>query len=176
MSATTGPSLADPLFIFNVVTPSILLLIAILSIFTRPTSSKSETTPDDITPVLVPVVTPRRALIITLLSLAAATYFTDAALLIVRAILSQVWGNFGPVSIAGYVIGVAAFFSLAIIGTWKETNGTNIWQTRRVRVFAAFAIVFEIARIIIVATSGDLKRTCTFVARYRQACTNSRLT
>lgn len=157
MFTTVSSSTSDPLFIFNIVSPSILLILVISTIFTRSTPSKSPPDDEEVTPVLVPVLTPRRGLIITLLSLAAATYFADAALLIVRAILSGVWGDFGPATIAGYVIGVAAFFGLAIVGTWKETSGVDVWQSKRVRAFVAFAVVFEVMRVIVVASSGYLK-------------------
>ena len=145
------------LFVLDVASALVLLLLSFSVAFVRSNPTTKDTGPTEVTPILVPLLTPRRALIRTLVSLVAVTYAADAAVTIVRAVLSGVWDQPGPIRIASYLIGLAAFGTLIILLTWKDYKGVDAWQRRRVRVFAAIALIFELVHVIAVASSGSLK-------------------
>ncbi|KAF8335769.1 uncharacterized protein EI90DRAFT_3047074 [Cantharellus anzutake] len=155
--AIPWPRSYTPLFIFDVASVSVLLLLSFSVAFVRSNPTTKDAAPTEVTPVLVSQLTPRRVLIRTLVSLAAATYAADAAVAILRAVLAGVWDRPGPLGLASYLIGLVAFSTLAILLAWKDYKGIDAWQRRRVRVFAALAIIFGVAHIIVVASSGSLK-------------------
>jgi hypothetical protein len=167
------------LFIYDLVSVAILLFIALSVVFIRPKQSGKKPTKgsattdttteegpsngvdeeeeDGVRAVLVPLTTPRRALIRTLLTLAAATYVADAVIGIVRAVLSGVWDRPGPIGLAHYVAGLFAFGGLAILLTVKDLTGATVaWYARRLRVFAVLAVIFELAHLIVVVATGTL--------------------
>ena len=105
-----------PLSILRVLTPALVLVTALSLIPTRPPSPKS---PSPITSVVVAVHTPRRALILSLLSLASLTFFLDGLTFVIYAVLDKQWPQGTGIEI-GAVEGVIAFAGLAAFGAWKD--------------------------------------------------------
>lgn len=162
MGATTMEIPALPaLLTFDIASTAVLLLLALSVAFVRSASEpKHDPTLDEVTPILVARVQPRRALIFSLLSLAALTYAVDAAVNIARAVLVGKWEKpaSGPVVLVPYLLGLAAFGLLAIILSWKDVSGTGAWARKRVRVFAALAVIVHVAHVILTFTTGHLRR------------------
>ena len=161
--AIPRPRSYPPLFVFDVASASVLLLLSFSVAFVRSNSTAKDSVPTEVTPILVPLLTPRRALVRTLVSLVAATYAADAAVTIVRAVLSGVWDQPDPIRLASYFIGLAAFSTLIILLTWKDYKGVDAWHRLRVRFFAVLAALFELAHVITVACSGSLKGPNSFL-------------
>ncbi|KDQ21393.1 hypothetical protein BOTBODRAFT_25832 [Botryobasidium botryosum FD-172 SS1] len=115
--------------------------------------------PTPITSVVTQVLTPRRPLILTLLSLAAGTYFLDGAFVILRAVLTGHWDPRGVLLVhpmAAPLLGLVAFGGLAILGTWKDIKGYDVWSTRRVKVFVIVAVLLEVLQVVLLGLSGVL--------------------
>ena len=82
----------DAVLSYDLVSGVVVLLLSFSVLFVRSTTTSKNAASDEITPITVPLITPRRPLIPTLLSLAALAYAAYAAVAIVRAILSGVLG------------------------------------------------------------------------------------
>ena len=133
----------------------VLLLTLLASVFPlKPPSESSAVGVADITSVVVATVRPRRALIVFILTFAALTYFLDAILLIVLAIVDHAWQGstreWRGVEIAD-VVGFVAFAGLAITGSVKHVKGAQVWTSTRVKLFTLSAIAFDIAQIVLLA-------------------------
>ncbi|KAF9516641.1 hypothetical protein BS47DRAFT_1483796 [Hydnum rufescens UP504] len=146
-----------PVFLYDLASGVILLLLSFSVLFVRSTPPSKDAASDEVTPIVVSLITPRRSLIRTILSLAALTYAADASVAIVRVILSGTWGTPGPIAVAPFLVGLVAFGLLAIFLSWKDLRGVDVWQRRRVRLFAVLAVLFEFAHLIVVATAGNLR-------------------
>ncbi|KAF8308376.1 hypothetical protein DL93DRAFT_2171132 [Clavulina sp. PMI_390] len=153
---------------YDIASTAVLLLIALTVAFVRPITSSDEAAKrdpalDEVTPILIARLEPRRALVFFLLSLIALTYFADGAVNVIRAILVGSWTRPGPVGLVSYILGLAAFGLLAIFLAWKDVEGGGgvvggAWGRKRVRVFIALATAFHIAHIVLAFTTGHLKR------------------
>jgi hypothetical protein len=149
-----NPSLLA-LFILRVAGTAFLVLQAasLLLIKATPPPDKSP-----ITDVVVRVLTPRRTLIVTLLSLAALTYFTDAVLVIILAVLTRKWQGAQPewkgIGISDF-LGLIAFLTVAILGNVKEGQGKTVWTRSRVKLFAIAACAFDLAIVLLMVTNID---------------------
>lgn len=147
--------------VFDIASTAVLLLLSLTVAFVRPPPEPKDPAPlDEVTPILVARVQPRRALIFSLLSLTALTYFADGAVDVLRAVLVGTWTKSGPVGLVSYILGLLSFGSLAIFLSWKDLQDVSAWGRKRVRVFAALAVTIHVVHVILVAATGHLKRTC----------------
>lgn len=145
---------------FDIVSTAVLLLLSLTVAFVRSSPEAKDPALDEVTPILVAHVQPRRALIFSLLSLTAFTYFADGAVNVLRAVLVGTWTTPGPVGLVSYVLGLLSFGLLAIFLSWKDIQGVSAWGRKRVRIIAAVAVLINVAHVILVAATGHLKRKC----------------
>ncbi|KAG8890731.1 hypothetical protein FRB98_006235 [Tulasnella sp. 332] len=115
-------------------------------------SSYSNENNNPIVNVTVPVKTPRRPWILTILVLSAATYLLDGTVIVLQAVLWKKWeGAYGKWMglEATNVLGLVAFGGLVVIGTWKDAKGEDVWLLRRLNAFALVAVTFAIAEVVL---------------------------
>ncbi|KZS98398.1 hypothetical protein SISNIDRAFT_448616 [Sistotremastrum niveocremeum HHB9708] len=161
------------LFVVRIVGPAVLILTAFSLLFVAQPTKPVEQSP--ITAVVVQVVTPRRSLIITLLSLASCAYFLDGLVIVLVAVIAHVWQStldlWRGLEI-GDVLGLIAFTTLAIVGTVQEARGRLVWTTKRIKFFAATAFAFDLVQLVLLSTSkqfldesrDDTRRVISVVA------------
>lgn len=96
---------------------------------------------------------PRRQLILSLLSIAALTAFLDGTVTVANAIFRHVveaelppWRGIELYSVALLV----AFAGFAVVGSFKDTRGTSIWQSKLLKLFALVALTFDIALAVLI--------------------------
>ncbi len=145
---------ADPLLIALAalrLSPLFLLLLVVTTLGLSPKPPASPSTAS-ITNIVVADVQPRRALILTILIFAALTYLLDTVLVVVISVVDHVRHGSTPqwrgIEVAD-AAGVLAFLSLAIVGSAKENKGVDFWTRKRVKVFAFFALAFDIAHLVL---------------------------
>lgn len=155
------------LVIYDIASTGFLLLLSLTVAFARSINSDSDEHGglDEVTPILVPHIRPRRALVFSLITIAAFTYAADAAVNIIRAILKATWSAPGPIGIVSYLLGFLAFALFGIFLSWKDTHGAGVWQRKRVRLFVVLAVVIQVAHVILAATTGYLKSRFTISCR-----------
>jgi len=146
------------LVIFDIASTAALLLLSLTVAFVRSSPETKDHALDEVTPILVTHIQPRRPLIFSLLTLAALTYLADGAVNVLRAVLVGAWTKPGPIGLVSYVLGLLSFSLLAIFLSWKDIHGANAWGRKRVRVFAALAVLIHVAHVILVVVTGRLKR------------------
>ncbi|CAL1707785.1 unnamed protein product [Somion occarium] len=134
-----------PIFILRVLSPAFVLLSTLSIVPARPSSPPSAS---PITPVVVATRTPRRAVILALLSLSGLTYLLDGLTFVVFAVLSKTWSNFTGIEIAA-IEGLVAFLGLAALGTWKDIKGVDVWSSKRVKFAISAALVLDIAQAVL---------------------------
>ena len=136
-----------PTFVARVLSPSIVLLTTFSLFFSHPQTFRSSS---PITPVVVANDVPRRALILTLLSLVALTYLLDGLFFVVYAVLDNDWPRHSGIPI-NTVTGLVAFSGLAALGAWKEVQGVEVWLLRRVKVAIAAGLALDISLAVMLA-------------------------
>ncbi|OCH90247.1 hypothetical protein OBBRIDRAFT_793486 [Obba rivulosa] len=139
----------SPLFILRIVSPSLVLLATLTVIFTRPPPPQ---TPSSITPVVVATRIPRRALILALLSLSAATYFLDGLTFALYTVFRQNWPQNTGIEYNS-VLGLAAFAGLAALGAWKDVNGVDVWSLKRLKLSIGTSLALDIAQVVLLGLS-----------------------
>ncbi|KZT26798.1 hypothetical protein NEOLEDRAFT_1131838 [Neolentinus lepideus HHB14362 ss-1] len=144
-------TLTEALFAVRVVSPALVLLATLALIPTRPTSQP----PSEITSVVVATRVPRRGAILSLLSLAALTFFLDGLTFAIYALLDKIWPQKTGIEI-GAVIGLIAFGGLAALGSWKDVKGVDVWSLKRVKLGLTAALVLDIAQVVMFALSVKL--------------------
>lgn len=157
----------DPLLIALAalrLSPLFLLLVVVTTLGLSPKPPASPSTAS-ITNIVVADVRPRRALILTILIFAALTYLLDTVLVIVISVVDHVRHGSTPqwrgIEVAD-AAGVLAFLGLAIIGSAKENKGVVFWTRKRVKVFAFFALAFDIAHLVLLLLAIPIfPRECT---------------
>lgn len=136
--------------------PILLLVYALAFVFAKP----AQTASGPITQVVVQVTRPRTAAILSLLSLAAATYFLDGIVIVLTALWTHVWEGhtkeWQGIESAD-IAGLAAFTALLIIGTVKQARGIDIWTRKALKVFVLLAITFDIPQTVLVVLTARLE-------------------
>ncbi|PPQ89526.1 hypothetical protein CVT25_012198 [Psilocybe cyanescens] len=134
-----------PIFVARVLSPTIVFLSAftLFSAHLQPPNS-----PSPITPVVVATTLPRRALILTLLSLISLTYFLDGISFVVFAVLDHHWPSHSGIPI-NTITGVIAFSGLAALGTWKDVHGVDVWSLKRVKVAVAGSLALDLSLAVL---------------------------
>jgi hypothetical protein len=153
-AAASQAAVLTALFAVRVIFPVVLLAIA-LSLYTL----KASATPASETPIVavtVAVTTPRRQLILSILSLVALTYFLDGFALILHSVLSKTWqgtpsenwwkGLWSGLEVEA-LAGLLAAGLLAVISVWKEVQGVPVWLKLRPRIWSVVALAGTIAEV-----------------------------
>ncbi|KAF9529277.1 hypothetical protein CPB83DRAFT_852990 [Crepidotus variabilis] len=139
----------EPIFVARVLSPSLVLLPTLSLFFTSPQPPRATR---EITQVVVASTVPRRAAILSLLSLIALSYFLDGAAFIALAILDHDWPRHTGVPI-NTIAGVVAFSGLAALGSWKDIQGVQVWIMKRIRVAIAASVALDITLAVLLALS-----------------------
>ncbi|TFK75330.1 hypothetical protein BDN72DRAFT_954958 [Pluteus cervinus] len=140
---------ALPLFLVRVISPA-LVLLATLSLITARPQPPSE--PSPITSVVVANRVPRRALILSLLSLSALTFFLDGFTFVIYAVLDKTWPQHTGIDVNS-LVGLIGFAGLAAYGTWKGVNGVDVWGLKRVKTAIAAALALDITLVVLLGFS-----------------------
>lgn len=141
--------LPSPTFLLRVLSPSLVFLVTLSISFLH---SLPPGSPSPITPVVVATAVPRRALILSLLSLTALTYLFDGLAFVVFAILEHIWPHRTGIP-SNTVIGLVAFSGLAALGTWKDVHGTEVWSLRRIKVAVIATLILDIGLTVLLGLS-----------------------
>jgi hypothetical protein len=142
-------ALSLPILIIRVISPTLVLLLTASLVFIHP---PAPTSPSPITSVVVASRVPRRAFILTLLSLSALTFLLDGLTLVTNAVLDKHWPPTTGIEINA-IVGLAAFGGLAAVGSWKDIQGTKVWLSRRVKAVLAAALGFDVVLVILLEMS-----------------------
>lgn len=156
------------LFTVRIVFPLILLAGSLSILLAKPASGQIRLW-DSSTPTAIR--SPRRVLILTILSLIALTYFLDGLALIVHSVVSKTWqgipehGQWWRSEWAGLeiecVTGLLASGLLAIIGLWKEHQNVAVWTTWRPKFWTIVALIGLNIEILLVFSTADLFQKST---------------
>ena len=164
-----APGLLIALFVVRLFFPVALLVTAISLLSVKP----ARRSPSEITPVVVSVTTPRRTLILSLLSLIGFAYFLDGLSLILHSVLTKTWQgtpsqSWGAAQCSGLEIevlgGLLASGLLAIIGVWKETRGVAVWTLKTPRFWTFTALVGTVAEVVLLFLCVQFRRKRTFTS------------
>ncbi|TDL26049.1 hypothetical protein BD410DRAFT_764367 [Rickenella mellea] len=164
--ATLHDALLIALFTTRIVFP-VLLLATALSLLRLKPASPQDASPSPITSVTVAVKTPRRALILSLLSLVALSYFLDGFALILHSLISKTWqgtpehgwwiAQWGGLEVET-LLGLLASGLLAIIGVWKEVERIPVWIKRRVKLWAGIAVDATALEVVLLGLTVDFHK------------------
>lgn len=139
LSFAAAPDL--PVLILRVVSPVLVLLSTLSLLFIDP---PVPTSPSPIIPVVVAKNVPRRAFILTFLSLVSFIFFFDGLTFVIQAVIEKDWPRNTGIE-TNSVVGLIAFAGLAVIGSWKDIQGAQIWTLTRVKLSVIVALVLDIA-------------------------------
>ena len=104
----------------------------------------------------ITVISPRRGLILILLSLVSLAYFSDGLVLILHSVITKTWQgtpDFELGSGSGLwnskwsgldiedVVGLFASSLLSCVGIWKEYQKTAVWTTWRPKLWTIMALI-----------------------------------
>lgn len=145
MELVIPPGLLEASFILRVISPALVFIAAASLLFHR---TQPAGNPSPITSVVVANVVPRRASILSLLSLISVSYFLDGAAFVVFTILDKIWRRHTGIEINA-VIGVAAFAGLAALGAWKDVSGVQVWTLGRIRAAVALALLLDVGLVVL---------------------------
>ncbi|KEP47157.1 vacuolar ABC heavy metal transporter (HMT1) [Rhizoctonia solani 123E] len=147
--------LPEVLFQLRVVESAALLVLLLASPLLKGPSPPQYTTSgtSEITTVVRAVKTPRRQLVVFLLSLAALSAFLDGSVTVGLAIFKHIFETKLPAwkGIEFYSVALlVAFAGFAIIGAFKEARGAPIWQSKLLKLFVLVALVFDVVIAILI--------------------------
>ncbi|TCD69265.1 hypothetical protein EIP91_008200 [Steccherinum ochraceum] len=138
--------------ILRLVSPALVLLSTLSIIPARPPPQD----PSPITSVVVATRAPRRALILSLLSLASFSYLCDGLTFVFFAVVKKTWPHLTGIDI-GAIEGVAAFAGLAALGAWKDVHGVEVWTLKRVRAGVTLSLLVDIALVVLLGLDSRLR-------------------
>ena len=136
------------LFAVRVIAPALIFLSALSVIPAKASSSP----PSPITSVVVKSQVPRRGLILSFLTLASFSYFSDGLTFVVYAVLDKYWPPLTAIEISA-VLGILAYGGLAALGAYKDINGVNIWSFGSVKYAILLALLFDTAQVVLLAVT-----------------------
>ncbi|CAE6523836.1 unnamed protein product [Rhizoctonia solani] len=147
---------SEVLFHLRAADSAALLVLLLTSLLPQNSSKPEPPTTDEnseIMTVVRAVQTPRKQLIVLLLSLAALTALLDGSITVARAIFKHgfetelpAWKGIEFYSIALLV----SFAGVAIISLFKETRGFPIWQSKLLKLFVFVALVFDTLLVVFI--------------------------
>ncbi|KAG8744457.1 hypothetical protein FRC10_010127 [Ceratobasidium sp. 414] len=151
-----APVSPDALFRLRVGESAVLLaLLAISPLLKGPVPPSAEATNghSPIVSVVRAVKVPRRQLILSLLTLAAFTAFLDGTVTVANAIFKHVVETELPPwrGIEFYAVALlVAFAGFALVGSYKDTHGASIWESKLLKTFVFVALVCDIAMAVLI--------------------------
>lgn len=156
MAGHNVPEPALALFIIRILSPTLVLLTTGSLIFSRPLVP---TSPSPITSVVVATRIPRRAAILSLLSLASFTFLFDGLSFVVYTVWNKFWPRCTGIEINS-IVGTVAFSGLAALGAWKDLHGVQVWDMKRVKTSIALALLLDIALVALTGLTTTFKKGC----------------
>ncbi|KAJ7209547.1 mitochondrial half-size ABC transporter [Mycena pura] len=139
--------MASAPFVLRVLAPA-LVCLATLSIL--PATPSPPPSPSAITRVVVPSVIPRRALILSLISLSAFTFLLDGLIFVAFAVIDKSWPQNTGIEYNA-VLGLVAFAGLAALGAWKDIRGVDVWSMKRIKFTVAISSALDLALVVLLA-------------------------
>jgi hypothetical protein len=130
--------------------PAFVFFTAISLFFVHP--SADPISPSSIIPVVVTTRIPRRALILSCLSLAALTYLLDGLTYVVYAVIEKSWHSRTGIELSS-VIGLVACSGLAALGAWKDVQGVEVWLFKRIKASIAISLILDIVQVFLIGQS-----------------------
>jgi hypothetical protein len=143
------PTMEHTLFILRIVSPA-LVVLSTLSII--PARAPPALSPSSITSVVVKTSTPRRALILSFLSLASLSFLADGLTFVIYAVLNKYWPKYTAIEINA-ILGIIAYSGLAALGAYKDIKGVDVWSFRSIKTAVTLALIFDIAQVILLGLS-----------------------
>lgn len=159
MEGHSPAELTLALFIVRIVSPGLVLLVAGSLFFTRPSVP---TSPSPITSVVVATRIPRRAVILSLLSLASLTFLLDGLSFVVYAVLNKFWPQNTGIEVNA-IVGIVAFSGLAALGSWKDVLGVQVWSLKRIKASIASALLLDIAIVVLTGFTTPFREGCAYL-------------
>ncbi|KAF7782451.1 hypothetical protein Agabi119p4_1827 [Agaricus bisporus var. burnettii] len=132
-------------FVLRILSPAFVLFTSLSLLSLRPSSPGSSS---PITSVVVANIIPRRAAILSLLSIVSISYFLDGAAFVVYVVYEKVWPHHTGIEINS-LLGVTAFAGLAALGAWKDVHGAPVWTLRRIKLVVALALLLDLALVVL---------------------------
>jgi hypothetical protein len=157
MFAATNVAISPALLVLRVLSPSLVLFTTISLFTTHPPPPSS---PSPITSVVVATRVPRRALILSCLSLSSFTYLLDGLAFVIFTVINKYWPQRTGIDINS-LIGLVAFAGLAALGSWKDVTGVDVWSLKRVKISIIFSLILDVAQAILYGTSMSKDRAFT---------------
>ena len=136
------------LFVVRIIAPALVFLSTLSVIPTKASSSP----PSPITSVVVKSQVPRRGLILSFLTLASFSYFSDGLTFVVYAVLDKHWPPFTAIEISA-VLGIIAYGGLAALGAYKDIKGVNVWSFASVKYGVLLALLFDTAQVVLLVVT-----------------------
>ncbi|KAL0956110.1 hypothetical protein HGRIS_002278 [Hohenbuehelia grisea] len=165
MRSPSTPALLLAILVLRILSPAIVFLSTVSLITTRPPTPAS---PSPITSVVVATRIPRRAVILSFLSICGLTFFFDGAATIVPAVIRKSWERDNGLTF-NTIVGLASFLGLAALGAWKDVNGVDVWSLKRVKYSLGASLLLDIPLVVLLgliikssATSLPLEDTLHF--------------
>ena len=135
--------------VIRILSPSLVFLVALSIAFLNPLPPNS---PSPITSVVVATTEPRRALILSLLSLTALTYLFDGLTFVIFVVIKHHWPNHTEIPYNA-VIGLVAFSGLAALGSWKDVHGIDVWSLKRIKIATTTTLFLDISLAVLLGLS-----------------------
>lgn len=140
--------------IIRIISPTIVLLSTTSLLFTHPPNPP---TPSPITSVVVATRLPRRAFILSLLSLSALSFLLDGLTFVIYAVLDKYWPLNSAIEINS-LLGLTAFAGLAALGTWKDIQGVDVWFLKRIKLVIAIVLGLDLVLVVLLGVSMQALR------------------
>ncbi|KAI0266983.1 hypothetical protein BC834DRAFT_871984 [Gloeopeniophorella convolvens] len=147
--AASDGAISLALFALRVISPVLVLFTTISLLATRPPPPQE---PSPIISVVVAARVPRRALILSCLSLSAFTYLFDGLVFVIYAVLNKYWPQHTGIDFNA-LVGLVAFAGLAALGSWKDVKGVDVWFLKRVKISIILSLILDAALVVLYGTS-----------------------
>lgn len=136
------------LFASRIVTSFLLLAVSLSTLSLKPALGSIQLQESS---TLITITTPRRGLILALLSLISVSFFSDGLTLIVHSVISKIWQGTPNLGLSLWrskwsgldieaVIGLFSSTLLSSVAVWKEYHKIAVWTTWRPKLWAIVAL------------------------------------